>query len=84
MCVFTVIWILRRFSRSPEPGICWHTTLLKAYVIGRPMNELAHESFRRDAHLFSEPYINVICPSVRLMSVFVVERLDPVMSIGAF
>ena len=23
MCVFAVIWILRRFSRSPEPGICW-------------------------------------------------------------
>ena len=33
---------------------------------------------------FSEPYINVICPSVRLMSVFVVEQLDPVLSIGAF
>ena len=45
------------------------TTLLKAYVIGRPMIELAHESFRLDAHLFSEPYIYEICPSVRLVSI---------------
>ena len=45
MYVFAVIWILRRFSRSPEAGICLaHSTLLEAYVTGGPMIDWAHRS----------------------------------------